>query len=445
MYKIAIKCNILEFEVNSMYINLDVQTDFEIKSLSDLKKFKELMVNLKMKINKSQLARELGVDRRTIDKYLKGFTPKKTKEKKSILDDYYEVIAALLSEDSKQVFYYRRILWQYLKDNHGLNCAPSTFRRYIAKKPEFAAYFERRVKMPSNKGEARFETPPGYQAQFDWKESLVFKTKDGEKVEVNVAALVLSYSRFRIFTLTLHKTQDILFSFLADSFEKIGGVPHEIVTDNLKTVMDEARTEYYKGKVNKRFEEFAKDYNFKVHPCKAGRPKTKGKVETQMKFLDEIHAYQGQLTLKELYDFVEKLNNRINQSYHQGTGKIPIFALEQEKSSLLPLPAEKIKSSYRIKHELVRVNTSSMVSYKSNQYSVPPEYIGKKVGIQKHDDQLWIYYNMKCIAQHQVTNNKLNIRESDYRETLQLSLRNYPDINELAKKNLKIIGEAYDK
>ena len=56
MYKIVIKCNILELEVNSMYINLDVQTDFEIKSLSDLKKFKELMVNLKMKINKSQLA-----------------------------------------------------------------------------------------------------------------------------------------------------------------------------------------------------------------------------------------------------------------------------------------------------------------------------------------------------------------------------------------------------
>ena len=90
MYNFTIKCNILEREVNSMYINLDVQTDFEIKSLSDLKKFKELMVNLKMKINKSQLARELGVDRRTIDKYLKGFTPKKTKEKKSI-EALYEI------------------------------------------------------------------------------------------------------------------------------------------------------------------------------------------------------------------------------------------------------------------------------------------------------------------------------------------------------------------
>lgn len=95
-----------------MYIRLNLETDFEIKSLTDLPKFKQVMEQLKMKINKSRLAQELGVDRRTIDKY-------------------YEVISALLSEDSKQKFYYRRVLWQYLKDNHGLNCAASTFREYI--------------------------------------------------------------------------------------------------------------------------------------------------------------------------------------------------------------------------------------------------------------------------------------------------------------------------
>ena len=84
-----------------MYITLDVQTNFEINSLSDLPKFKQLMENLKMKINKSQLAREMGVDRRTIDKYLNGFTRKETKDKTSLLDEYYEVIATLLSEESK--------------------------------------------------------------------------------------------------------------------------------------------------------------------------------------------------------------------------------------------------------------------------------------------------------------------------------------------------------
>jgi len=37
-----------------------------------------------MKINKSQLARELGVDRRTVDKYLDGYTRKITKNKSSV-------------------------------------------------------------------------------------------------------------------------------------------------------------------------------------------------------------------------------------------------------------------------------------------------------------------------------------------------------------------------
>lgn len=428
-----------------MYITLDVQTNFEIKSLSDLPKFKELMENLKMKINKSQLARELGVDRRTIDKYLKGFTPKKAREKPSKLDAYYGIIAALLSEDSKQIFYYRRVLWQYLKDNHGLQCGASTFRAYIARTPEFAAYFKGGVRIPAPKGTVRYETKPGIQAQFGWKESIRFETSDGEKVEVNVAVLVLSYSRFRLFHLSLKKSQDMVFSFLTEAFERIGGVPHEIVTDNMKTVMDEPRTEHRPGRVNGKFAAFAKDFGFEVRPCIAGRPRTKGKVETQMKFLDEIHAYQGQLTLEELHVFIGRLANRLNQSFHQGTGKIPVFALEKEKSSLLPVPAEKIRNPYRIKHQLVQVNSSSMVSYKSNLYSVPAKYIGQKVGIQIHDEQIWVYYNMLCIAQHPLSQNKLNYRESDYRESLEMSVPSYPNIDDLAKKNLAAIGEVYEK
>lgn len=96
-----------------MYISLNVDVNFEINSLSDLPKFKQIMEHMKMKINKSKLAEELGVDRRTIEKYLNGFVPKRTRKKSSKIDEYYEVIAALLSEDSKQVFYYRRVLWQY--------------------------------------------------------------------------------------------------------------------------------------------------------------------------------------------------------------------------------------------------------------------------------------------------------------------------------------------
>lgn len=426
-----------------MYITLNVETNFEIKSLSDLPKLKILMEQLNMKINKSQLARELGVDRRTIDKYLNGFTPKRKRNKSSKIDKYYPIIASLLSEDSKQKFYYRRVLWQYLKDNHGLECAYSTFRAYILKVPEFKAYFDEDKRIPTPKGTPRFETPPGKQAQFDWKESIPFETKDGKHVVINVATLILSHSRFRTFCVTISKSQNILMSFLTETFEALGGVPEELVVDNMKTVMDEPRTEYSSGKVNAKFGQFAKDFGFKVKPCIAGRPRTKGKVETTMKIIDEIHAYQGQLNLEELYKFVQDLCNRINHQVHQGTGKIPVIEFKKERNHLLPLPHEKVRDSYRIKHTQVKVNASNMITYRSNQYSVPSEYQGKRVGLQVYDDQLWIYYNTELIAQHPISYKKLNYQEDHYREALKISMPNYPDIDDLAKKNLAAIGEVY--
>lgn len=126
-----------------MHIQLEIETEFKINSLSDLANFKQIMEHLNMKINKSKLARDMGVDRRTIDKYLNGFIPKTKRNKPNKIDEFYPIIASLLSEDSKQVFYYRRNLWQYLKYNHGLDCGQSTFCTYIANKPEFKAYFKK--------------------------------------------------------------------------------------------------------------------------------------------------------------------------------------------------------------------------------------------------------------------------------------------------------------
>jgi transposase len=55
--------------------------------------------------------------------------------------------------------------------------------------------------------------------------------------------------------------------------------------------MDIARTEFFEGKINAKFKQFADDYGFKVRPCIAGRPLTKTKGKAPMKILDEIRAY----------------------------------------------------------------------------------------------------------------------------------------------------------
>lgn len=127
-----------------------------------------------------------------------------------------------------------------------------------------------------------------------------------------------------------------MYYFRLEAFEALGGVPGELVTDNMKTVMDEARTEHFQGKINAKFEQFAKDFGFKVKPCIAGRPRSKGKVETTMKLLDEIHAYQAKLTLEELHQFIQDLCHRVNHEVHQGTGKIPILEFQKKKEPLTP-------------------------------------------------------------------------------------------------------------
>ena len=428
-----------------MIIKTTVYSEIEINCLEDLHKLRPIMEVNNLKVNKSQIARELGVDARTVGKYLNGYVKPSKRNRKSPIDDFKPIIKSLLSEESIQVFYYKRVLWQYLKDNHGLNCAQSSFRRYISNNPEFNDYFKRRRKgYISNNSTMRYETDKGHQAQLDWKENIDFVLKNGEIININIFVLILSYSRFRVYKLSLEKTQDILFSFLNESFEAFGGVPKELLTDNMKTIMDEPRTPYRKGKVNNKFQQFADDYGFKVRPCIAGRPNTKAKVEAPMKLLDEIRAYNGTLDFEELHELVITLNNRINSTCHTSTGKIPILHLEKEKDFLLVLPTEQIRNRYSIITTSVKVNRQSMISYKSNQYSVPPEYIGKKLKLQVYDNQLHLYYNTNLVTIHEVKNQKLNYHEDHYLKISSLTFKNSKyEITEIAKNNLRMIGEIY--
>lgn len=423
-----------------MYITLNVETNFEIKSLSDLPKLKILMEQLNMKINKSQLARELGVDRRTIDKYLNGFTPKRKRNKSSKIDKYYPIIASLLSEDSKQKFYYRRVLWQYLKDNHGLECAYSTFRAYILKVPEFKAYFDEDKRIPTPKGTPRFETPPGKQAQFDWKEKLKFSFKSGEEFIFNVGSLILSASRFKYWAICPSTSQAYLFDFLTNAFEALGGVPKEIVIDNASTMMDKARTERSDGKVNPKFQQFADDFGFNIVPCIRARPNTKAKVENPMRVIDEIMTYNGLLNNEEeLFEKMQEITNEANSRVCQAIGIPPILVFKKEKEHLLPLPNDKICSYYKNTTIHAKVNSNGLFRYKGNLYSVPVDFINKNIVVKVIDNNLYVYYDHKLITLHTVSNKKINYHENHHLAMMSLTFRNSDkeDVKNYAAKHLE--------
>ncbi len=50
---------------------------------------------------------------------------------------------------------------------------------------------------------------------------------------------------------------------------------------------------------------------------------------------------------------------------------------------------------------------------------------------------------MKLVAQHPISNAKLNYQEAQYKASLAASAPHYPEIDDLAKKNLATIGEVF--
>lgn len=428
-----------------MILKNQIITDIKIESVKDLYKLKPFLEEGALNINKSQIARELEVDRRTVDKYIKGYSKPETRNCNDCITPFYDIIAELLSDRNQQVFYYRKVLWQYLMDNHGFTGVYCNFCHYLRKYPEFDSYFRKNRTSNTDNVTIRYETDMGKQAQLDWKESIPFILSSGDAIDVNIFVLLLSYSRFRVYRVSLTKTQDILFSFLDDAFETFGGVPDEIVTDNMKTVMDEARTEYFQGKINNRFRQFADDYGFKVHPCIAGRPKTKAKVEAPMKILDEIRAYNGKLNYRELVDLVTRINNRVNAQVNQGTGRIPLMYFNREKAFLHSLPADAIRKPYQITTNTVKINHSSMFHYKGCQYSVPPEYVGKIVSLQVYDGYIHVYCNTELITIHQISSKKLNYISNHYAAIARKThVFKEEHIMDRARENLEIIGKVYD-
>ena len=427
-----------------MIIKSPVTTNLKIEKLEDLYKLKPFMESANLKINKSQIARELDVDRRTVDKYINGFHKSKHRTSSNCLTHYKDIIRELLSDENEQVFYYRRVLWQYLCDNHGYHGAYSNFCYYLSREPEFAAYFRKRLPAKSE-AYIRYETPVGKQAQLDWKESLRLLTTDLGWVEVNIFVLLLSFSRYRIYRMVPTKSQDVLFFCLDDAFTVFGGVPEEIVTDNMKTVMDQPRTRGSKGKINIRFQQFADDYGFRVQPCIAATPKTKGKVESPMRILDELRAYNGRLTYLGFVELLAKINDRENSKVHPGTGKIPLMYLKKEKDSFGPLPQQTIRNPYQLVDHKVRIDNASLFHYRGKQYSVPPEYIGKSVTLQVYDDYIHVYCNMKLIALQPLSEKKINYQEDHYRDLI-CRTHSFAEENiaARAKENLRALGAVYE-
>jgi transposase len=120
----------------------------------------------------------------------------------------------------------------------------------------------------------RFETLPGQQTQCDW---VVFR-RGKQPLSAFVATLDFSRAGYVEFV-TDEKLQTLL-DCHEHAFDFFGGVVHEVLYDNMKTVVLE-RDAYGPGeqRFHPAFLDFASHHGFLPRLCRPYRAKTKGKVE----------------------------------------------------------------------------------------------------------------------------------------------------------------------
>jgi len=390
----------------------------------------EFMKKDKLEPNYADLARRYQCDYRTIKRYFESDgTLKERKKGPSKLDDYREVIEEKLE----------------------LSCTYMSIFKFIQKRGYVGKYtilreYARSVKIDkTNKATIRFETNPGLQAQVDWKERLSMTSRQGELFEINIFLMVLGFSRMKYLQLTLDRNQDTLKSALINGFKYYQGIPKEILFDNMKTVVDQSRSNFQNAVINPNFYEFAKDMGFEVMACRPYRPQTKGKVEALAKLMSRLQPYNLEFdTIDQLDEIIRMVNDDLNADISYATNQIPVQLHKIEKEYLLPLPNRDLFDNYLTKPITRVVTKEAMVTYLNNKYSLHPNYIGKTVVLKINDNQLEVLFDGIAIASHFLSSHKFNYQKDHFIQILKseaMAHKSDDEINRIAEKNLKL----YDK
>lgn len=220
--------------------------------------------------------------------------------------------------------------------------------------------------------------------------------------EYQVFIAILPYSGYSYVQAVESQKKEDFVKCVQNAFRYFGGTPRQVVTDNLKASVIKA--DRYEPQLNELFEQLSLHYGVAIMPTRVVKPRDKASVEKMVNLTyQRIYAPLRDHVYRDINEvnneILTQLDNHHQRKFRSGdTSRQDLFE-QDEKRALTPLPSH-LFILKKYKSARVQKNYHVVLGEDWHAYSVPWQYVGKKVMIQYTDTQVEIYHEYSRIAVH---------------------------------------------
>jgi transposase len=340
-----------------------------------------------------QVARESGYSRNTIRRLLEDSGRPKYQlsapRASRVLGEYKELLEQWVEEDSQKAKKGRRTarrMYHLLQKEHGYGGAEATIRGYVGKLRKQARH----------KVYVTLAYAPGECGQVDFGEAEVKIA--GKTVRVHLFVMWLGYSGAPFVQAYPGETQEVFFAGHVAAFAFFGGVPQALWYDNLSDAVQKVLTGWARDE-QESFISFRTHYLFKAEFCNVASGWEKGGVEGRV-------GYVRRNWLIGAGEFASwaALNEQLRQACQAEQARcLPRRSesigarLQVEQAALRALPVRPYRCCQTV---AVKANHLSLVTYRTNRYSVPVAKAHEALTLHAYVDRVEIVCGAEVVATH---------------------------------------------
>jgi transposase len=340
-------------------------------------------------LGSKRIARQLGVSRNTVRRYLAGAAAGfQQRPGARRLDDHtLREVHALFGTVAEG----NAVVIQQELASRGIDVELRTLQRAVVARRQ-----EERAEVLAT---VRFETPPGQQMQIDFGEKIVRIA--GQPVKVYLMTAILAYSRRIYCQAFLAQRQDDWLEGIDGSFRHFGGLTEQILCDNASPLVTSHDRQSGEVVWNPGFEAFCRDRGLTAKACRPRRARTKGKIERGVGYVKH-NALAGRsfASFADLGRHLATWQLEVaDQRIHGTTRERPAACFERDERAVLrPLP--KRPFPVRTRRSKRRVSADCFVDIDTIRYSVPYRHVRETVEAVVKEEEVEIWLRGICIAKH---------------------------------------------